>query len=77
LLALYQAIKKRWPIFKTSPYVKYAFTLENGPASLADLIYSVLNSNCMKRQGLRRAPCGLRPIVVIPRSSPEGLLEIR
>jgi len=29
--AQYQAIKKRLPIFKTSPYVQYAFVLENGP----------------------------------------------
>jgi hypothetical protein len=28
-LGLYQAIKKRLPVFKTSPYVQYAFVLEN------------------------------------------------
>jgi len=48
-LALYQAIKKRLPIFKTSPYVQYTFVLENGQSSLADPIYSVLNSNFMQR----------------------------
>ena len=37
-LVLYQAIKKHWSIFKTSLYVKYAFTLENDQTSLADLI---------------------------------------
>ena len=52
MLAPYQAIKKRCPIFKTSPYVEYAFALENGPTSLADLILSVLNSNFMHRWGL-------------------------
>jgi hypothetical protein len=36
-------------IFKTSPYVQYAFVLENSQPSLADLIYSVLNSNFMQR----------------------------
>jgi hypothetical protein len=37
------------PIFKTSPYVQYAFVLENGQSSLADPIYTVLNSNFMQR----------------------------
>jgi hypothetical protein len=36
-------------IFKTSPYVQYAFVLENGQSSLADPIYTVLNSNFMQR----------------------------
>ena len=30
-LVLYQAIKKRWSIFKTVSYVQYAFILENDP----------------------------------------------
>ncbi len=33
-LGLHQAIKKRLPIFKTSPYVQYAFVLENGQSRL-------------------------------------------
>jgi len=41
-LALYQAIKKRLPIFKTSPYVQYAFVLENGQfPPLAGLTQSI------------------------------------
>jgi hypothetical protein len=36
-------------IFKTSPYVQYTFVLENGQSSLADPIYTVLNSNFMQR----------------------------
>jgi hypothetical protein len=50
-LGLYQAIKKRLPIFKTSPYVQYAFVLENAQSSFADPIYTVLNSNFMQRWG--------------------------
>ena len=33
-LGLYEAIKKRGSIFKTSPYAKYAFTLENDQSRL-------------------------------------------
>ena len=50
-LGLYQAIKKRLPIFKTSPYVQYAFALENDQSPLVDPIYTFLNSNFMQRWG--------------------------
>ena len=39
-LGLYQAIKKRLPIFKISPYVQYAFVLENDQSPLVDPIYN-------------------------------------
>jgi hypothetical protein len=48
-LTLYQAIKERLSIFKTSPYVRYAFVLENGQPPLADPIYTVLYSSFMQR----------------------------
>jgi hypothetical protein len=51
-LGLYQAIKKRLPIFKTSPYVQYAFVRENAQSPFADPIYTVLKSNFMQRWGL-------------------------
>ena len=46
---LFQAIKIRLPIFKTSPVLKSAFVLKNGQWPLADPIYSVLNSNFKQR----------------------------
>ena len=48
---LYQAIKKRLPIFKTLPYVYYAFVLENAQSPFANPIFTVLNSNFMQRWG--------------------------